>query len=61
MAVRSIEPGFAAYASSSTVLTVIKQLRARGLPDPLNGTALEAVGVPASSSRSKSRSLRESP
>lgn len=48
MVVRSIESGFAAYASSSAMLTVIKQLRSRGLPDPLNGTALEAVGVPAS-------------
>ena len=48
MLVRATEEHFAPYSSASAVLGVIRQLRNRGLPDPLTTTALEAVGVPPS-------------
>lgn len=43
---KALPEGYAPYASASSVLSVIRRFRDRGLPDPVTPTALEQVGVP---------------
>lgn len=44
--VKAMKENFAPYASSKSVVEVIKRFRERGLPDPVNSSALEQIGIP---------------
>ncbi len=46
--IKSIESNFMPYAPSSAVINVINRYRERGLPDPVNESSLEQVGVSSS-------------